>query len=146
MPRRGSKAQLVRDMLAWEAECLNCATDSEGDLIFSPTEIKLELAALRTKYSRYRVDKLERLAAERGIKPQSKGRPPKELMGYTFKDSQLVLKVKDIMKRRRLSVRSACYSLAPRGCRKTGEAIRRRYYRTLPRALSLRRMAKGGRS
>jgi len=138
MPRRGSRAQLLRDIAAWESRFLR---DDEAYLDW-----------LLEEYKQYSTEQLRELAEREGIEPQPRGRPNKHVRYQLKEDRDLVRAVEALMRFHGVSVVAACRAFAarkhlrlPSGKKArtfdealellrpyhatSGEALRRHYYR-----------------
>ena len=124
MPRRGSRAQLLRDILAFEV-------DDPSDLDGEYGAVYRE--ALLEKYKHCSVEQLQELTERNEIKPASRGRPAN--YGRHLANMELVRAVEAVMRFHGLSVTDACDVLAAAHKRRRGKA--RRALEKLPPLLTV---------
>ena len=102
MPRRGSRAQLLRDIAAREAALMSSYEDG--------WEVSPEDA--RKLYEHYSTEQLRELAEREDIEPEPRGRPSS--FHRQRLDVELVRAVEKVMRFHRLTVTAACNALAAR--------------------------------
>jgi hypothetical protein len=100
MPRRGSRAQLLRDIAASRAALLSSYEDG--------WEVSPEDA--RKLYEHYSTEQLRELARREEVEPEPRGRPSS--FGRHLTNMELVRAVEKVMRFHRLSVTAACNALA----------------------------------